>query len=462
MLFNRHPSKRLLYIALIEGLLIFLAALVSVAIRLSFEGGAMVEYDPSYLKSLVLTAIYLITFYYFDLYTPDMYRPSRYMFSRLIKAMIVAAIIQFSIFYIIPSLKIWRGILLINMLIMPAAIICFRLIFSKILKIKLPGKRVLIIGAGDLAKRIGSEIYTKPEHGLNLVGFIDDDPTKYGVSIVNPGVIGGYGDISRLADEQNIDLIIVALPDRRAKLPMSALLDCKLKGISVEESETFKERLTGKIPLDHLKPSWMVFSDGFRSLRSRKFVKRSLDIVFASLWLVMAAPVMLLTAAIIKLESKGPVIFRQVRVGEHGREFSIYKFRSMRQDAEAKTGPVWAVANDDRVTLVGRIIRKLRIDELPQLVNVLKGDMSFVGPRPERPYFVNKLREEIPYYNIRTVVKPGLTGWAQIKYPYGANMEDAVEKLQYEIFYIKNMSPLLDLMIMFWTIKVVLTGRGAR
>lgn len=462
MFFNRHPSKRLVYIGILEGLLIFLAALGSVAIRLSFNGGAIVEYDPNYLRSLVLTATYLVTFYYFDLYTPDMYRPSRHMFSRLIKGMLVAAIIQFSLFYIIPSLKIWRGILLINMLVMPSAIICFRLLFSKILKIKLPGKRVLIIGAGELAKKIGSEIYSKPENGLKLVGFIDDDPAKYGLSIVNPGVIGGYGDINRLADEQNIDLIIVALPDRRAKLPMSALLDCKLKGISIEESETFKERLTGKIPLDHLKPSWMVFSDGFRSLRSRKFVKRTLDIAFASLWLVVAAPIMLLTAAIIRLESKGPVIFRQVRVGEHGKEFNIYKFRSMRLDAEEKTGPVWALANDDRVTLVGRIIRKLRVDELPQLINVLKGDMSFVGPRPERPFFVKKLREEIPYYNIRTVVKPGLTGWAQIKYPYGATLEDAVEKLQYEIFYIKNMSPLLDLMIMFWTIKVVLTGKGAR
>mgnify|MGYP001611878982 FL=1 len=254
----------------------------------------------------------------------------------------------------------------------------------------------------------------------------------------------------------------MALPDKRAKLPMSALLDCKLQGIKVEEGETFNERVTGKIPLDHLKPSWMVFSDGFKSLRSRKILKRVLDILMAFSMLIVAAPLMVITAAAIKLTSKGPAIFKQVRVGENGRNFNIYKFRSMRHDAEAGTGPVWAGASDSRVTLIGRFIRLTRIDELPQIINVVKGDMSFVGPRPERPFFVLKLREVIPYYEMRTVVKPGITGWAQIKYPYGATVQDALEKLQYDIYYIKNMSPLLDFMIFVMTAKVVLTGKGAR
>lgn len=459
--FNKYCSNRLLYVTIAEGLFIFLTVLGSAAVRMAFETGSF-DIRPEYLKSAVLAGIYLLSFYYFDLFTPEMFQPSRHMFNKLVQAIIVALIVQFSIFYIIPSLKVWRGVLFVNILVLPPAIALFRFVLSKILSIKLPGKRVLILGTGELAKKIGQDIYGRPDQGLNLVGFIDDDPSKFGVSIVNPGVVGGYGDIMRVSKAENIDMIIVALPDRRSKLPISALLDCKLRGISVEEGETFKERLSGKIPLDHLKPSWMVFSDGFKSLRSRKLVKRVFDVTFASVLFVLSTPIMLLAALIIKLESKGPAIFKQVRVGENGKVFNIYKFRSMRQDAEAKTGPVWAREQDNRVTRTGKFIRKTRIDELPQLVNVLKGDMSFVGPRPERPFFVSKLIEEIPYYNMRTVVKPGLTGWAQIKYPYGASVEDSLEKLQYDIYYIKNMSPLLDIMIFFMTIKVVLTGKGSR
>jgi len=455
-------KSRFFFIWVSEFILIFLSAIAAAAVRLYFDNGNVHYYDPFFIKTGVLTLTYVIYFYYFDLYTPDMYRPSRSMFIKLMSASLLATVTLFSIFYMVPSLKTWRGILLIDTLILPPLILVWRLLFSRLKRLNLPSKQVLIIGSGDLAKKIGGAIYKQSEHGLHLAGFIDDDPNKLGVSIVNPGVVGGYGDINRIVASKNIDMIIVALPDRRSKLPMSALLDCKLKGISVIEGETFNERLTGNIPLDHLKPSWMVFSDGFKSLRSRKIVKRSFDLVLAVACLIISAPLMLLTAALVKLESKGPVIFSQTRVGENGKNFNIYKFRSMRADAEASTGPVWAGATDNRVTRVGRVIRKIRFDELPQLINVLKGDMSFVGPRPERPFFVAKLKETIPYYEMRTVVKPGLTGWAQIKYPYGATTQDALEKLQYDIYYIKNMSPLLDLLIFFWTIKVVLTGKGAR
>lgn len=461
-LFNRYQSSRLLFTFLSEVVLIFIVALSAAALRVTLDDGNVIAYDPLFIKSGLLTLTYTVSFYYLNLYMPDMYRPSRLMFMKLVTATAVANIALFTIFYLAPSLKTWRGILFVNTILVPVVILLWRTLIAKTLSMDLPKKRVIIIGSGDLAKKIGGTIYKHPEHGLGLVGFIDDDPTKLGVSIVNPGVIGGYGDIARIADTQKVDLIIVALPDRRAKLPMSALLDCKLKGVTVEEGETFNERMTGQIPLDHLKPSWMVFSDGFKSLRSRKILKRVLDLMIAFVCLVISAPVMLITAFIIKLESKGPVIFKQVRVGEHGKPFNIYKFRSMRQDAEAASGPVWAGKTDNRVTRVGKIIRKIRVDELPQLVNVLMGDMSFVGPRPERPFFVAQLKESIPYYEIRTVVKPGITGWAQIKYPYGATIQDALEKLQYDIYYIKNMSPLLDIMIFFATIKVVLTGKGAR
>ncbi|MFQ5736289.1 MAG: TIGR03013 family XrtA/PEP-CTERM system glycosyltransferase [Thermodesulfobacteriota bacterium] len=445
-----------------EFILIFLSSTAAASVRLYFDNGNIQYYDPFFVKTGVLTITYVIYFYYFDLYTPDMYRPSRLMFIKLMSASVLATVTLLSIFYVVPSLKTWRGILLIETLMLPPLILVWRLFLSRVKGLNLPSKRVLIIGSGALAKKIGGAIHRQSEYGLQLAGFIDDDPSKLGVSIVNPGVVGGYGDINRVVASDHIHMIIVALPDRRAKLPMSALLDCKLKGISVIEGETFNERITGNIPLDHLKPSWMVFSDGFKSLRSRKILKRSLDLAMAVVCLILSSPLMLLTAALVKLESKGPAIFSQVRVGEHGKEFNVYKFRSMMQDAEASTGPVWAGATDNRVTRVGRVIRKIRFDELPQLINVLWGDMSFVGPRPERPFFVSQLKEKIPYYEMRTVVKPGLTGWAQIKYPYGATEHDALEKLQYDIYYIKNMSPLLDLLIFFWTIKVVLTGKGAR
>ncbi len=460
--FNRYFSAKTVFIFISETVLLFLSVMLITALRFSFAGDAIFSYDPQFIKTIVLTVTYSLTYYYFNMYAPEFYHPNRHMVYRLIKATVVATIILFCLFYILPSLKAWRGIQLGTAIFLPLVIFFWRMIFSRYISVELPSNRVLIIGSGELAKNIGFDIYKQNVHGMQLIGFIDDDPAKLGTSVVNPGVVGGYGDIARVAASERIDRIIIALNDRRAKLPMSALLDCKLRGITVEEGETFRERATGKIPLDHLKPSWMVFSDGFKSLRSRKILKRFFDITLSAFVFIVAVPIMVIAAIIIKLESKGPVIFKQERVGENSKLFDIYKFRSMRQDAEEGTGPVWAGSADDRVTRVGRFIRKTRIDELPQLINVIKGDMSFVGPRPERPYFVNKLKEVIPYYEMRSVTKPGITGWAQIKYPYGASVQDALEKLQFDIYYIKNMSPLLDAMIIFWTIKVVFSGSGAR
>lgn len=462
LLFNRYVAPQTIFLVLSETLLMFLTVLLTAAIRFSFSGSYVYAYDPTFLKTIVMTLTYTAVFYYFGLYSSEFYHPGRQMFMKLLQATAVSAVILFGVYFIFPSLKTWRGILLANIFLLPLGVVVWRRLLAGRLIPDAPEKRVLIIGTGDLARKIGTDIYRRRGHGLKLTGFIDDDPSKVGQSIVNPGVIGCFGDIADIVRVEKIERIIIALPDRRARLPMRALLDCKLKGVTVEEGETFEERMTGKIPLENLKPSWMVFSDGFKSLRTRKIMKRIFDLAISMVGLAVCAPVMLITAALIKLDSRGPVVFKQQRVGEHGREFNIYKFRSMKQDAESKTGPVWASTDDDRVTRIGRVIRKLRIDELPQLINIIKGDMSFVGPRPERAFFVDQLKEIIPYYEMRTVVKPGVTGWAQIKYPYGASVEDAVEKLQYDIYYIKNMSPLLDLMIFFFTIKVVLTGDGAR
>jgi len=461
-IFNRYFSAKTIFIWTSEMCLLFGTVFALTALRFNFQLSTLFAYDPQFLKTATITLTYAVIFYYFGLYSSELYKPSRQMIMCLMQAVLAGTFILFCIFFIFPSFRAWRGILLANMLVIPIVIFISRTFFANLVHMRLPSNRVLIIGSGDLARSIGKDIYSDRVYGLKLVGFIDDAPSLLGVSIVNPGVIGGYGDIARLTKKLHIDRIIVALKDRRAKLPMSALLDCKLRGVTIEEGETFHERATGKIPVDHLKPSWMVFSDGFKSLRSQKIMKRIFDVALSSIGLLFAWPIMALTAIAIKLESRGPVIFSQERVGENGKVFRIYKFRSMRQDAEEGTGPKWAQANDSRITRVGAFIRKVRLDELPQLVNVLKGNMSFVGPRPERPFFVNHLKETIPYYELRTAVKPGITGWAQIKYPYGANEHDALEKLQYDIYYTKNMNPLLDVMIIFQTVKVVLTGKGAR
>jgi sugar transferase (PEP-CTERM system associated) len=275
-------------------------------------------------------------------------------------------------------------------------------------------------------------------------------------------VIGDYSQILQLANQGKVDRIVVALEERRGGFPAEELLKCRMDGIPIEDGVAFYERLAGKLLLDRVHPSFLIFSDGFVKSKLSRIAKTAMDYFFASLGLIVFIPIMGLVALAIKMDSLGPVFYRQERVGKDGRIFELLKFRSMRPDAEEETGPVWAQENDERVTRVGRIIRKLRIDEMPQMINVLRGEMSFVGPRPERRHFVDHLRREIPYYDKRLAVKPGVTGWAQIEYAYGASENDAFEKLKYDLYYMKNMSPILDLVIIFRTVKIVLFGNGAR
>lgn len=276
-----------------------------------------------------------------------------------------------------------------------------------------------------------------------------------------PEVIGDYSQIFHICKTGDVDRIVVALDERRGKFPLEQLLFCRLKGIPVDDGVAFTEQLVGKLSVESLHPSFIIFSDGFKRSAIFKRLKRVLDISGSLFGLAFFSLACLIISIAIKLESRGPVLYRQKRVGEDGKIFHLYKFRSMRTDAEAN-GPVWAEENDQRVTRVGRVIRKLRLDEIPQMFNVLKGEMSFVGPRPERPFFVDRLKNEIPFYSERHVVKPGITGWAQISYHYGASREDALEKLKYDLYYIKHMSVFFDLMIVFNTVKIVLFGKGAR
>ena len=447
---------------LIENLVMVFCILAAVGIRFFFTERDILTYELIYYKAFLIAFICQLSFYYNDLYAIRLVNEPREWSIKFIQSIATAAILLSVIYYLFPSLIIGRGIFLIALALLPLAVIGWRLTYDRLSRMGPLRDRVLIIGSGRLAREIGSEILKKHRTSYEVVGFIDEDPKKIGESVVNPRIIGDYTALYGIVSNQNIDRIIVALPDQRGKLPVDSLLQCKFYGTLIHDGVNFYERLVGKILVENLKPSWFIFSSGFNQFRLTRITKRILDVVISSLAVLISVPLFLVIAPLIRWNSPGPVFFRQERVGEDGKTFPLLKFRSMRVDAEADTGPVWAQHQDDRTTAVGRFLRKSRMDELPQIVNVLKGDMSFVGPRPERPFFVEQLHKEIPYYSLRQEVKPGITGWAQIKYPYGATKKDALEKLQYDLFYIKHLSLWLDLAIIFETIKVVLLGRGSR
>jgi sugar transferase (PEP-CTERM system associated) len=323
-------------------------------------------------------------------------------------------------------------------------------------------RRVLVYGAGNNAARILQLRRRADQRGFKVIGFV---PSRNEDRVVpQDRLLQAEGSLSAIASQQSVDEIVIAMDDRRQQFPLKELLDCRLEGIDVIELATFLERETGKVYLDVLIPSWIIFSQGFRRDLLRRYSERAFDVAASLLLLVLALPVMALTVLAIKLEEGfgAPILYGQPRVGYAGRVFRVLKFRSMRVDAEKDGQARWATTNDDRITRVGRFIRKVRIDELPQLINVLSGRMSFVGPRPERPEFVRQLSESIPYYEVRHSVKPGITGWAQLCYPYGASEQDAIEKLQYDLYYVKNHGLLFDFLILLQTVEVILLGKGAR
>ncbi|MHC4944153.1 MAG: TIGR03013 family XrtA/PEP-CTERM system glycosyltransferase [Planctomycetota bacterium] len=318
--------------------------------------------------------------------------------------------------------------------------------------------RLLIVGINSMTDLIVQELRDREDPGFEIVGYAVQDPTEH-----HPDrrILGGFEEIFAISKKYNINRIITSYSEHDVALPINELLNCRIKGIHVEEATLFYEKITKKIALEKLHPTYLIFSEGFNQYKFHWIFKRLLDIAVSGLGLILASPIILATAILIKLDSRGPVFHKQKRVGREGRIFTLVKFRSMHVDAEKKTGPVWAQKNDSRVTRIGRIIRKVRIDEIPQMWNVLRNEMSFVGPRPERPYFVEELKQEIPYYTQRLVVKPGITGWAQINYMYGSSREDALEKLQFDLYYIKNMSIFLDIIILLRTFKVVIRRQGA-
>lgn len=377
------------------------------------------------------------------------------------QAVLLACALLSMVHVIIPDLMIGRGRFALTLLVISLVLASWHLSLRMYFGASSARSKILIMGTGPLARSLATEILRHREYGLQVCGFVDDNPALVGVSIVNPKVLGLSKELRRIVVDNGVDEVVVELQDRRGRLPVDELLDLKMRGVRVQEATSLYERVTGKISIENLKPSWMLFGEGFEVSRFVLIGKQIVSFSVSLLLLMLFLPLFPLIALLIKLDSRGPVFLRQERVGKNGKVFTLWKFRSMRNDAEQETGPVWAKAQDSRVTRVGRHLRRTRLDEFPQLFNVLKGDMSLVGPRPERPNFVEELSNTIPFYYLRHSVKPGVTGWAQINYGYGKSVEDSVEKLQYDLFYIKNLSWALDLLILLHTIKTVLVRKGS-
>jgi len=460
---SARQSARTVLLLLVEAMLLFGGIVIAVYVRLgAVEAEATLIERGGFYKAGLATVFCLASFYLFDLYDFVVIHDRRELVLRLLQALGLAWVALALTFYALPQSMIGRGVSLISLPLALGLMIGWRLAIHWLLGHPQLGERILIVGSGEFAIEIARETLERPDAGYRVIGFADSDPSLLGKSLINPKVIGLTSELRTIVEREHIDRIVVAIGDRRGHFPTQELLQLGLSGdVSIEESASFYERITGRVLLDMVRPSWLIFSSRGQRLRINDLARTVLHRSVALFGAVLSLPIAIVTALVIKLESRGPVFYKQERVGMNGRPFTLMKFRSMRTDAE-KDGPVWAKTDDDRMTRVGRIIRKIRIDEIPQFWNILRGDMSFVGPRPERPHFVAQLAEEIPYYEQRHLIPPGLTGWAQIKYAYGASIEDAKQKLQYDLYYIKNQSLTLDAVIMFETIKTILFGRGGR
>lgn len=456
-----YPARNIIFI-IGEGLFIYASVMAAGWIILGPE--ALYHIKLLTLKSALIAFICQICLYFNDLYDLKITDTFGELFIRLFQALGAASIIFAGIYFIFPGAIIGNGIFIVSIGFVIVLIVSWRFGYTWVLKSGFFDQRIIILGTSELANNIIKEIEERKDCGYKVTAVVSKHENHqqyvadYSSFFFKPNFIG----LCQMAKEFKVQKIAVALREKRGALPVEELLKCRVKGIDVMEGNTFYEILTGKLIVEEINPSWLIFQEGFYKSSISRYTKRIADIILSMGMLIVLTPFLMVVALIIKLDSKGPIFFSQERVGQKKEIYTLHKFRSMKIDAEKKTGPVWAQNDDDRITKVGKFIRKWRIDEFPQLWNVLKGEMSFVGPRPERDYFVKQLEEKIPYYAERFTVKPGLTGWAQINYRYGASVEDAVEKLNYDLFYIKNLTFLMDLMIIMRTVKTVIFGHGAR
>jgi sugar transferase (PEP-CTERM system associated) len=463
---NHYVSKIVFVLLFVELLVLLGAAYIGIAVRF-MDPAAPSLLNLHHINHFGTSAVAFAVAIIFSMSAMGMYQLDfneglrNPFFLKLMPSFLMGFLILTLIFYVAPDLYFGRGVLALVFGISGVGIGLSRMAFFKSSEMRFMESRILFLGSGPLAKECSDlAAQSASYHRYNTVGFVATPTEELCVPSDNLLQARDGSSLVALARQHNVEEIVVAVQNRRGGFPIKELLDCKLQGLKVTDAATFFERETCQIRVDSLQPSWLVFGGGFDQSFARSFMKRSFDLVCSGIILAVTFPVMFAAALAIRIEDRGPVFYSQERVGKDGKIFRVHKFRSMRTDAEKGGKPQWAQQNDPRITRVGNFMRKTRIDELPQILNVFKGEMSFVGPRPERAYFVEQLIEVVPYYNVRHSVQPGITGWAQVRYGYGASAEDALQKLQYDLYYVKNNSLFLDALILIDTLKVVLFRSG--
>ncbi len=453
--FNVHYPVRTVILLCGEVAIICASFLLAALLHYGSDSGLVLRYDYGFYKILGVTVMAVVCLHYFDLYDPERIASATETYVRVLVVLGVLCLLLSVLGYFFPDFLMGGNVFVVGVCILTIALLLWRRTYVWLVGQPYLRERVYVLGAGDRARRLVEALRHRQHLGMEVIGWA--------------GASGGSLSREELArkllalkEERAVDRVIVALSDARGLMPVRELLELRLSGVYVEDATALLEKISGKIEVLDLHPSWLIFSQGFRLNFTFMLARRIVSTLVALVCLLVTLPLVPLIVLLIKLTSPGPVLYRQKRVGRGGRIFTCYKFRTMRANAEADTGPTWALDNDPRITPIGRFLRKLRLDEIPQLWNVLRGDMAFIGPRPERPEFVERLSRDIPYYGLRHTIRPGVTGWAQIRYKYGNSVEDAKEKLQYDLFYIKNMSIGLDFWIMLQTLKVILLGRGAQ
>jgi sugar transferase (PEP-CTERM system associated) len=454
-LFNVYYPIRTLVLLVVETVVVFASFLVGMLLAFPDESYIVLNYQYGYLKILVATVVVLTCSHWFDLYDASRFDAKGELYFRLFLVPGILALALGAIGYFFPNLLPGNNASLIGLVILTFGLFGWRTAYGWLVQQSYMQEKVYVLGTGQRAQRLVQGLRQRKDLGVDVIGWsghVEGALTREATA----------AHLMELAGQHRVHRVIVAMPDRRGTIPVEELLQLRLNGVRIEEATSWLEKISGRIEVEQLYPSWLIFADGFRFSTSLTLMRRMLSTLMALMLLLVTLPFLPLVILAIKLDSKGPVLYKQKRVGRAGQTFHCFKFRTMRQDAEADTGPTWAGDDDPRITRIGKLLRSSRIDEIPQLWCVFKGDMAFVGPRPERPEFVEWLSKEIPYYGVRHAVRPGITGWAQVRYKYGNTIEDAKEKLQYDLFYIKNASLGLDILIMFQTIKIVLLGRGAQ
>jgi len=457
-------SLRTIGLLLADAAIIYGGIILAMYLRLGVEGSRyQLNENNGWLKITLATVVCALILYFYDLYEYTVMTNRRELMLRLVQALGIAWALLALLFYFAPPLLIGRGVSVISVPLVLALILSWRVLIHYLMGHPEIGEKILVVGTGQAARDTAEAVLERRDAGYRIVGFVTENGIKPQTKIGETTVIGTTDDLEGIVKNEKVDRIVIAVRERRGTFPTETLLKMSLTGdVNIEECTSFFERVTGQVHIDMLRPSWLIFAGRRKDTRLGTAIREIIHRGLGLIGLILSLPIALFTAVLIKLESKGAVFYKQERVGKNGKIIKVIKFRSMRTDAEKDGVPIWATADDDRTTRVGKIIRKIRVDEIPQFWNIIKGEMSFVGPRPERPHFVAQLAEEIPFYEHRHLVAPGLTGWAQIKYPYGASVADARQKLQYDLYYIKNQSLALDLVIVFETVKTVLFGKGGR